>query len=74
MDLGLEFQKTNVCVCVFVCVCVPVFMAKQTALTFLSQTFPKIDLELEIQKTNVGIRISIFEILCVPIFRHDGQV
>ena len=29
------------------------------------------DFELEIQKTNVGIRINIFEILCVPIVRHN---
>ena len=29
--------------------------------------------ELEIQKTNVEIRINIFEILCVPIVRQNGQ-
>ena len=28
------------------------------------------DFELEIRKTNVGIRINIFEIFCVPIFRQ----
>ena len=38
------------------------FQAKQTTLTFLAQICPKKDLGLEIQKTNVGIRISIFEI------------
>ena len=32
------------------------------------------DLELEIQETNVGIGISIFEILCVPIFRQNRQI
>ena len=43
------------------------FQAKQTALTFLSQTCQKME-------TNVGIGISIFEILCVPIFRQNGQI
>ena len=42
------------------------FQAKQTALTLLSQTCPKLDLGLKIQKTNAGIQISIFEILCLP--------
>ena len=43
------------------------FQAKQTALTFLAQICPEIDLRLEFQKTNVGIRISILKISCVPI-------
>ena len=34
----------------------------------------KINLGLEIQKTNVGIRISIFEISCVPISRQNRQL
>ena len=50
------------------------FQAKQTALTFLAQICPKMELGLEIQKTNIGIKISILEILCVPIFRQDGQL
>ena len=29
------------------------------------------DLVLELQKTNVGIQISILEIPCVPIFRKN---
>ena len=29
------------------------------------------ELELEIQKTNVGIKITILEILYVPIFRQN---
>ena len=33
------------------------FQVKQIALTFLSQIFQKMDLGLEISKTNVGIRI-----------------
>ena len=49
MDLGLEFQKTNVCVCVCVCVCQFSWQNKPLWLSYpkLSQ---KIDLELEIQK------------------------
>ena len=43
---------------------------KRTTLTFLAQICPKRKLGFEIQKTNVGIRISIFEIPCVPIFRQ----
>ena len=34
----------------------------------------KMDLGLKIQKTNIGIRISILDIPCVPIFRQNGQV
>ena len=37
---------------------------KQTTLTFFAQICPKIDLGFEIQKTNVGIKISILEIPC----------
>ena len=43
-------------------------------MTFLAQIFPKRKLRFEIQKTNVGIRISILEIPCVPIFRQNGQL
>ena len=50
------------------------FQLKQTTLTFLAQICPKRKLEFEIQKTNVGIRISIFEISCLPIFRQNGQL
>ena len=32
------------------------------------------NLEPEIQKTNVGIRISILKIPCVPIFRQNAQL
>ena len=38
--------------------------------TFSTQ---KLDLGLETQETNVGIRINILEIPCVPIFRQNGQ-
>ena len=50
------------------------FQLKRTTLTFLAQICPKRKLGFEIQKTNVGIRISIFEIPCVPIFRQNGQL
>ena len=43
-------------------------------MTFLTQICPKRKLGFEIQKTNVGIRISILEIPCVPIFRQNGQL
>ena len=48
------------------------FQLKGTTLTFLAQICPKRKLGFKIQKTNVGIRISIFEIPCVPIFRQNG--
>ena len=50
------------------------FQLKRTTLTFLVQICPKRKLGFEIQKTNVGIRISILEIPCVPIFRQNGQL
>ena len=49
------------------------FQLKQTTLTFLVQICPKRKLVFEIQKTNVGIRISILEIPFVPIFRQNEQ-
>ena len=55
-----------VCVCVCICVCVCVcanFQAKQIALTFLDEMSPKMVLGLEIQKTNVEIRLIILEII-----------
>ena len=48
------------------CVCAS-FQAKKTGLTFLAQICPKVDLGLAIQKTILGIRISILDIPCVPI-------
>ena len=46
---------------------------KRTTLTFLAQICLKRKLGFQIQKTNVGIRISILEIPCVPIFRQNRQ-
>ena len=50
------------------------FHLQRTTLTFLAQICPKRKLGFEIHKTNVGIRISIFEIPSVPIFRQNGQL
>ena len=43
-------------------------------MTFLAQIYPKTKLGFEIQKTNVGIRINIFEIPCLPISRQNRQL
>ena len=80
-DLGLKFEKTNIeitinifeILCVYVCVCAN-FQAKQTALTFSAQICRKMDLVLAIQKNIVGIRISILDIPCVPIFSQNEQL
>ena len=50
------------------------FQLKQTTLTFLVQICAKRKLGFEIQKTNVGIRTSILEVLRVPLFRQNGQL
>ena len=50
------------------------FQVKQTTLTFLAQICPKRKLEFEIQKNNVGIRISMLEIPCVAISRQNGEL
>ena len=50
------------------------FQAEQTTLTFLAPICPKMDFWLEIQKTNVEIRIIILEIPCVPLFRQNRQL
>ena len=47
------------------------FQLKRTTVTFLAQIFPKRKLGFKIQKTNVGIRMSILEIPYVPIFRQN---
>ena len=44
------------------------FSDKTVNLTFLAQISPKMNLGLEIQKSNIGIKISNFEILYVSIF------
>ena len=70
VDVGV-CQRVRVHVSVSVCLCVcSNFQSKQRALTSSAQIWPKMDLGLEIQKTNVAIRISILEIICMPIFRQ----
>ena len=79
MDFWLEIQKTNV----------KKFQktsqhprdtmganlyTKQTTLTFWAQICPKRYLGFEIQKTNVGIRISVLEKTYVPIFRQNRKL
>ena len=43
-------------------------------MTFLAQICPIRKLGFEIKNTNVGIRISILNISCVPIFRQNRQL
>ena len=43
------------------------FQLKWTTFTFLAQICPKIDLGLETEKSNVGMRINIVDVLCMPI-------
>ena len=50
------------------------FQTKERTLTFSAQIYSKINLGLQIHKTNVEIRISILEIPCVPIFTQNGQL
>ena len=40
----------------------------------MDQICPKMDIGLQIQKTNLGIRISILQIPCVPTSRQNGQL
>ena len=62
-------DQHTLCVCMCVCMCAS-FQAKQTALTFSAQICPKMDLGLDIGKTNVKIIIGILEILYMPIIRQ----
>ena len=48
--------------------------AKQTTWALQFKFDQKMELRLEIQKTNVGVIISILEILCVSIFRQNKQL
>ena len=73
------YECMSVCMCVYVCVCVCVcmcsnFQSKQGILTFSDQIWPKMDLVLKIQKTNVAIKINILEIPFVPIFKQKRQL
>ena len=50
------------------------FSVKTNNFDFLAQICPKKKLGFEIRKTNARIKISIFEIPCVPIFRQNEQL
>ena len=41
---------------------------------FFAQICQKMDLGLEIPKTNARIRVNGFEVPCVSIFRQNGQL
>ena len=49
------------------------FQAKETTLTFWPKICPNMNVGLEIQKTNAGIRICILAIPHVPIFKQNEQ-
>ena len=75
----LEILSLSLSVSVSLCVCVCVcsnFQSKQRDMTFSVQMWSKMDLGLEIQKTNVAliISISIIEIICMPIFSKNGSL
>ena len=50
------------------------FQAKRTTLTFSVRIGSKMDFGLQIQKTNVAIRISILEITFVQIFKENRHL
>ena len=62
---GISTSKDTMCA---------IFQTKQTTSIFSVQISPKTNLGLGIPETNVGLRISILEIPCVPIFRRDRQL
>ena len=43
-------------------------------MTFWAQICPKMDFGVKILKIKSGFRISILKLLCVPIFRHKGNL
>ena len=49
------------------------FSVKADNFDFFGPNLPKKEKGFQIQKTKVGIRISILEIPCVPIFSQNGQ-
>ena len=72
MDLGLEIKKFTVGL--WISIWVSIFRHIRQLWLFLAHICLIIDLRLGIQKTNIGIRITITEILWVPIFRQNGQL
>ena len=73
--LGSEFEKSKsgFGICTYKIPCIN-FQLKRTTLTFLAQVCPKRKFGYEIQKTNVGIRISMLEIPYVPIFKQNRHL
>ena len=49
-------------------------LAKRKTLNFLLKICPKMDFGLEMQVTNVGIRINILDIPFVPIFKKKKTI
>ena len=47
------------------------FQVERKTSTFSVKICPKMELGLEIEKTNVAIRISILKIFCVSIFSKN---
>ena len=43
-------------------------------MNFSAQICPEMNLGSEIEKSNIGIRISILELLSEPIFSQNGQL
>ena len=54
--------------------CVCQFLAKLDNFDFFSPNLPKNRFRVAIQKTIVGIRISILDIPCVPIYGQNEQL
>ena len=50
------------------------FSGKMVKFDFFGPNLSKVNLKLEIHRTNVAMRISILEIPCVPIFRQNRQI
>ena len=50
------------------------FQTKETNLNLWAQICQQMDFGVKIQKCKSGCRISILEILCVPIFRQDERI
>ena len=79
-----KFAQKRICGCKFINYCwnknqhprdisCANFQLKQTNLTLFGPNLPKKKIRIWIPKTNVGVRISILEIPCAPIFRQNRQ-
>ena len=72
------FEKLCMCVCVYVGgwvdVCVYQFSGKTYNFEFYGPNLPKMDLGSEAEKSNVGKKIRIVEILYVLSFSQNRQL